>query len=169
MIIIIFLNHIKSQFAHKRGSRWSRWCDTWSYCVFTVRLPSDLGTQQLTKQSFTGLFPWEFCGVFFIRFIFNFFPRPKTSRAGNEYCRVFNPLCLWGLCSIWYQICISQTGCDCFTVTHAHAQTFAFYIPVHWLEQDYCWCLDVSSSLLPLLPAEFQPHESELIIFLVTD
>lgn len=58
-------------------------------------------------------------------FFFLFFVLTSTlkfvgSRRGSEYCGVFNPLYLWGLCSIWYQICISQMGFDCFP-HHRHA------------------------------------------------
>lgn len=112
-----------------------------------------------------------------------FFPSSQKlsgSRRESEYCRVFNPLYLWGLCSIWYQICISQMGFDCFPVTHTstHVQKHACthtHLHQHLLIKTGFCSIDVHSSkkqvdkkgvfslLLP--PAESHPHKSKQILF----
>lgn len=86
--------------------------------------------------SFTELFLWTYGAVFF----FSSTQKFAGSRWESEYCRVFNPLYLWGLSSIWYQICISQMGFDCFPVAVTHASTRVqihphtqIYIHMHWL------------------------------------
>lgn len=118
------------------------------FCFFTScnSSLSQVSEHQPTQQS-TGLHQtvsvniwWCFCIYLFI-----FSPRPESlpdPDGGSEYCRVFNPLYLWGLCSIWYQICISQMGFDCFSCrSHAYEYTRVqiracthIYIHMYWLK-----------------------------------
>lgn len=98
-----------------------------SFFVTNSSLSQESEQHQPTQQSveLTKLCLWTYGAVFF----FSLAPKFSGSRRGSEYCRVFNPLYLWGLCSIWYQICISQMSFDC-----------CFPPSLSRIRVHVCWC-----------------------------
>lgn len=82
---------------------------------------SQVSEHQPTQQSIEHhqtVFFWTYGALFLLSQKF-----AGSRGGGSEYCRVFNPSYLWGLYSIWYQICISQMGFWCFPVAGTHTST----------------------------------------------